>query len=609
MPPKYSPESTAQNSSQLLNDNAPSYGSTNNANTNYTQDSPFISRDKGSIRAETKVFFKTSSPLIISFFLQYSLTVASVFSVGHLGNNELASVSLASMTANITGYALIHGIATCLDTLCAQAYGRKDYKMVGVHFLRCTILELIIYLFIAFFWIFLSKPILYLLIPEHDLCDLASKYLKILSIGLPGYIIFENSKHYLQAQGIFHASTYVLFIAAPINAILNYVLVWNKHIGLGFIGAPIAVVITDYICCTCLLLYIFFVDGYQCWYVFNPKTFEFKLRHWTRMIKLAASGIIMIEAEWMAYEILTLAASRLGKNELAAQSVVTTISGLVFQFPFSMGVAISTRVANLIGETKIHSAKKASYVAISYSAILGLICAILLVTFRRLVGLLFTSDPDVLRIVMSTIPACALLQINDFICSVSGGVLRGQGRQDIAGYANMIAYYLISLPVAFLLAFKYKWRLAGLWAGLVVAVFIVSIVQCLAIIKSNWVKIVETSISDSTAENEMPPSDSLYYYTEVETEAETDIEDTDDENMIGSSRYYTGVSTIDEEDEEDEIQYHRPLLIHRGDTDGSNKKSKNKKSSKINIPKRDVSRRPSLGVLDDSSFRGRTLSI
>jgi multidrug resistance protein, MATE family len=38
--------------------------------------------------------------------------------------------------------------------------------------------------------------------------------------GRPGYALFEATKRFLQAQGIFGASTLVLFIAAPINAVL-----------------------------------------------------------------------------------------------------------------------------------------------------------------------------------------------------------------------------------------------------------------------------------------------------------------------------------------------------------------------------------------------------
>lgn len=60
-------------------------------------------------KREAKVLFKYATPLYITFVLQYSLTFASLFSAGNLGKNELAAVTLASMTANITGYAIYQG--------------------------------------------------------------------------------------------------------------------------------------------------------------------------------------------------------------------------------------------------------------------------------------------------------------------------------------------------------------------------------------------------------------------------------------------------------------------------------------------------------------------
>ncbi|KAL9032354.1 MAG: hypothetical protein Q9180_006551 [Flavoplaca navasiana] len=81
---------------------------------------------------EAKVLSRYSAPLIVTFLLQYSLTVASIFVVGHLGTVSLGAVSLASVTANITGHAVFQGLATSLDTLCAQAYGSGNKKLVGL---------------------------------------------------------------------------------------------------------------------------------------------------------------------------------------------------------------------------------------------------------------------------------------------------------------------------------------------------------------------------------------------------------------------------------------------------------------------------------------------
>ena len=157
---------------------------------------------KTTILNEIKVIIKYSLPLIVTFLLQYSLTVASVFSVGRLGSTELAAVSLSSMTANISGYAIIQGVSTCLDTLCAQAFGRKDYNSVGVHFIRCNYLLLLLYIPMAIFWVFGAEPLLVTIIGQDSIamCQLAGKYLRILTIGLPGFILFENAKHFYKLK-------------------------------------------------------------------------------------------------------------------------------------------------------------------------------------------------------------------------------------------------------------------------------------------------------------------------------------------------------------------------------------------------------------------------
>lgn len=84
-------------------------------------------------RHESITLARTSWPLVLAFLLQYSLPIASVFTVGHLGKIELGAVLLASITANITSYAVYRGLATALDTLCAQAYGSGHKTLVGVH--------------------------------------------------------------------------------------------------------------------------------------------------------------------------------------------------------------------------------------------------------------------------------------------------------------------------------------------------------------------------------------------------------------------------------------------------------------------------------------------
>jgi MATE family multidrug resistance protein len=174
---------------------------------------------------EARVIGRYSAPLMVTFLLQYSLTVASIFTIGHLGKEELGAVSLASMTVSITGNAVYSGLATSLDTLCAQAYGSGKRKLVGLQMLRMVFFLWLVTIPIAILWYF-SEHILAKIVPEKEVAQMAGLYLKVALLGTPGFACFESGKRYLQAQGVFSASLYVLLVCAPLNAFMNWFFVW-----------------------------------------------------------------------------------------------------------------------------------------------------------------------------------------------------------------------------------------------------------------------------------------------------------------------------------------------------------------------------------------------
>ena len=258
--------------SALLGDGVPESARTRHERLNAQWEAAVASgKIKTTWQREAKTLWKYSSPLVVTFVLQYSLPVASIFTVGHLGKVELGAVSLASMTANISGYAIYQGLATSLDTLCAQAYGSGKKHLVGLQLQRMVYFLWILTIPIGILWL-LAEKILEKMVPEKESAEFAGLYLRILLFGAPGYACFESGKRFVQAQGLFSATTYVLLVAAPLNAFMNWLFVW--HFDWGFVGAPIAVAVTDNLLPVLLFLYVRFVDGRQCWNGFTWKAFH-----------------------------------------------------------------------------------------------------------------------------------------------------------------------------------------------------------------------------------------------------------------------------------------------------------------------------------------------
>lgn len=177
----------------------------------------------------------------------------------------------------------------------------------------------------------------------------------------------------------------------------------------------------------------------------------------------------MVEAECLAFEILTLASSYLGTTHLAAQSVLVTVASLMYQIPFPLGIAASTRIANFIGATLADAAKITAKVASIGAIVVGTSNAIILSVFRAHIPQLFTQDPEVIALVANVLPLCAAFQLCDAMVATLNGILRGLGFQKFGGYAQVFCYYLVAMPISMGTTFGLGWGLYGLWMGVALA--------------------------------------------------------------------------------------------------------------------------------------------
>lgn len=386
------------------------------------------------------------------------------------------------MFASVTAWSIAFGTATALDTLCSQAWtGAKDKTLVGVHLQRALCILGLMFIPIALVWWNCTKLLLNLN-QDPELANLAGLFLRCLMLGAPAFIAFEATKKFLQAQGIMQASTYVLMIVSPLNLLLNYTLVYLPPFQLGFMGAPLATSFSYWLMLILLVCYIKFVKGNEAWGGWTSEC----LTGWWPFLKLSIPSLLMITAEWWAFELSSLAASYLSTMDLAAQSIVLTSASALYTIPFGISVAASNRIGNALGEGNAIKASRASRVAFSFAVVFGAINSTFFLSVRDKFGYLFTSDDDVVQLVAKIIPLVALFQIADGLAGVCGGVIRGMGRQSFAAWVNLFSYYVVALPLGYYLTFVRDWDLIGLWVGLSLALFIVSAGELLFLLCADW---------------------------------------------------------------------------------------------------------------------------
>lgn len=410
---------------------------------------------------------------------------------------------------------VIQGFCTALDTLCSQAASCRP-KETSLHALRTALLLAILLLpMTVLLWN--AESLLLLLHQDPAVAKLAGLYLKVLSGGLPGYAGFECVRRWLQAQGTLSsfpttvrvltgragkmfAPTLALFVAAPLNVVLNYLLVWGPDsVRIGFAGAPLASAISMNTMCAVSIVYSYFFVGREAWGGLSwDITKDLGVN-----IRLGLAGWALVGSEWLSWELVAMASSFLGPTTLAAQSILLTSASVFYQVPYSLSVAAAVRVGNLLGSQQPDLTRTTSRVTLGIAVAVAAGNSLLLVFCRNVFvllpsslpvlirrirwGKLFSSDEEVIAIVANIIPLVAFFQLTDGISGATGGLLRGAGKAPLGAAINLVAYYAFGLPVGLFATFgPAQWGLYGLWFGLSIALLITSVSTTYVIWTLDW---------------------------------------------------------------------------------------------------------------------------
>lgn len=423
-----------------------------------------------------------SLPLCLTLLLQSLISSVSLLFVGRLGSLVLGSVTLANVIFNATTVVFL-GLATCLDTLCPQAFGAGNFTLVGLYFQRCVAISVVVAIPVSSVWIF-SKPLLELVAKDPELVKIASQYLKCMVGCIPGYVVFECGKKYMQAQGDFQTAQMILFLGFPLSVLANYVFV--LHSPLGYLGAPLSSALT-FTLMGVIMVFSMLRDR-RCWHQFHWKTV---MHGWEPLVRLAVPGIIMIEAEFLAFESLTVLAARFDTTELASQAIATSVQSISFQVPFSVSIVASNRISTHVGRAKIPDCQIATRTTLfRMGPLVTLLNLLGLLLGRHLLSSLFTRDPAVLQRAAMLICVIAVNQIWDIYNVLGAGCLRAQGRQSLGGYLNLAAYYVLGMPLAVYLGFSRNWQAFGFWIGLGFGIFMLAIGEIYCIYRSDWPLII-----------------------------------------------------------------------------------------------------------------------
>lgn len=447
------------------------------------------------LNQEAALLAGTSFPVILTYLLQYSFGFITLLVIGRIGPNELAAAALGNMALVVIVFSPATGLASALDTLCSTAFtASHDKTLVGFHLQRGIIAISIHFVLVAIGLWYLDDLLIWLQ-QDVGVAVLCGKFVRMQLLGGYAWMLFECVKRFLQAQGIMHASTYVLLIVLPVHLITSYLFVWSSSIGFGFMGAAAANVLTEWLMLAGIVIYARNSKARAAWGGWSMQAIKAMLQYF----KLALPSMIMICCEWWILDLLALAASYLGNTTLAAQSIVINTCSITYQIPDGLSVAVCNRVGNLIGQARTRRARISAYLGLSLALVVGILTLVLSMSVSNIWGWVYSDDKRIVAGVALILPICGLFQMFDSMNSVGSGVLRSLGRQDAGALINFPAYYVVGFPLGLYLTYgSPHLGVVGLWYGICVGVALAVAPQLYICLRTNWASEVERCMARVT---------------------------------------------------------------------------------------------------------------
>jgi len=432
-----------------------------------------MSRSEAKWKPELIAMITLAVPVVLSELGWMAQGVVDNIMVGKLGPAAIGAVALGNAvyyTPSLFGIGLLLG----LDTLVSQAYGRKDHDdchrwlAQGVY-LACIVTPPLMVLIAALSYGFTRFGV----IPE--VAVLSGGYLRILNWGTLPLLLYGGTRRYLQGVGQVRVITATYVLANLLNWFGNWVLIYGKFgmPALGVNGSAISTCISRIAMAAALL-------GFA--WRYERKRGHPLFRHWAgpqldrlrKLIRIGAPAAGQIVLEVGAWNLSTFAAGYLTPVALATHAIALNYASVSYMVPLGVSAAAAVSVGHAIGAGDPARARRAGWLALALGTGFMLMAAVAFWVAPKPLISLYTRDPRVLAVGPSLLWIAAAFQIFDGIQTVCTGALRGLGETRVPMFANLIGYWVLGLPLGFILCFVLKWGIYGMWIGLTLALIIIS---------------------------------------------------------------------------------------------------------------------------------------
>jgi multidrug resistance protein, MATE family len=411
--------------------------------------------------------FKLAYPVIIGQLGIIMMGVVDSMMVGQLGSIPLAAASLGNSLIFII---LIIGIGSSIvvSPLVAILVGAKRYDECGIYF-RQSLFVNILMSFMMIMIILVGVNFIYLLNQPDEIIELTITYMVIVGLSAFPLMIYQTYKQFIEGLSVMKPAMVISLLANIINAFANWILIFGKFgfPELGIAGAAWATFASRVFMALAMMFYVMINSRFKQYDVnFHFRGLDFKVIK--KIVSLGLPSGFQYFFEVGAFSFAVIMIGWIGANELAAHQIAINLASISFMAVLGISQAASIRVGNAMGEQSILKIRKAGFTGIFLGASTMFLAGVTFIILNEFLPTLYISDKNVIEIASRLIIIAALFQLSDGTQAVGIGILRGL--TDVKGptIITFVAYWVISLPIAYILAFNFNLGVDGVWYGLLI---------------------------------------------------------------------------------------------------------------------------------------------
>ncbi|KAL4320111.1 hypothetical protein GQ457_18G008550 [Hibiscus cannabinus] len=436
---------------------------------------------KDKVWRETKKLWIVAGPAIFTRFSTFGVTVISQAFVGHIGPTQLAAFSLCFTVLLRFGNGVLLGMASALETLGGQAYGAKQYHMLGIYLQRSWIVLFTTGLCLLPLYIF-ATPILIALGQDEEIATVAGYIGRWFVLVVLSFIVSYTCQMFLQAQSKNMIIAYLAAFSIGIHIFLSWLLTVKLKYGLA--GALLSMILAYWIPNVGQLLFVTCGGCKDTWKGLSMLAFKDLLP----IVKLSLSSGAMLCLELWYNTILVLLTGNMQNAQVAidALAICLNINGWEMMISLGFLAAASVRVSNELGRGSSKGAKFSIMITTITSLCIGSVLFVIFLFLRGRLAYIFTESEEVASAVADLSPLLACSILLNSVQPVLSGVAVGAGWQSIVAWVNIASYYLIGIPIGVVLGYVVNMGVKGVWVGMLLGTFVQTLILVVITWKTDW---------------------------------------------------------------------------------------------------------------------------